>query len=164
MSITTPAYVKILAGLFTREESGAPTTASVGAVGDVWLDNSPVSLTYGKTWECTAILAGPVSYTWTAVTRDDAKITISIGRAEKDYLSIRGIPFEYEIDGITVKYPEGAEHIAAEMTCYICGYYPYTGRGEKSISEGGVSNTHDDKVRGYPQSIVSCIDRYQSVV
>lgn len=162
MAITTLAYVKILADLYTRAETGAPTTASVGAVGDIWLDNSSTSATYGKTYECTAINDGPpVTYTWTLLTRDDAKIEIAIDRAEKDYLSIRGIDFETADDGVSPDYPDGADYTAAEMVCYLNSYGTYQGRGEKSESMGDRNAAHDDKLRGYPLSIVGTIERFQ---
>jgi len=166
MAITTLAYVKILADLYTRAEtSGDPTSASVGVLGDIWLNNKPTDANYGKTYELTAITgtAPSLSYTWTLQTRDDAKINIALGRAEKDYLAIRGIPFDtVDDEGVTTVYPDQADYTAAEMVCYLCNYAQYQGRGNKSESIGDRSETHDDKLRGYPVSIVGTIDRYMS--
>jgi hypothetical protein len=163
--ITNKALVKILADLYTRSETGAPTTASVGALGDIWLDNSSTSETYGNTYELTSITTGPTTYVWTLLTRDDARIDISIARAEKDYLAIRGTSFELSTDTVPVDvYPDGADSTAAEMVCYLCGYGVYQGRGEKSESLGDRSATHDDKIHGYPRSIVGTIKRYQAVI
>lgn len=165
MAITTLAYVKILADLYTRADTGAPTTASVGVLGDVWLDNSSTSATYGNTYELTSITTGPTTYVWTLITRDDARISIAITKAEKDYLAIRGIAFELSEDTVPVDvYPDGSDYTAAEMVCYLCGYGVYQGRGEKSESLGDRSATHDDKIHGYPRSIVGTIKRYQAVI
>lgn len=165
MAITTKAFVKILADLYTRSESGAPTTSSAGSLGDVWLDNNSASATYGNTYELTSITSGPTTYVWTLITRDDARIAIAITRAEKDYLAIRGIPFELSTDATPVDvYPTGSDYTAAEMVCYLCGYGVYQGRGEKSESIGDRSATHDDKIHGYPRSIVGTIKRYQAAI
>ena len=166
MAITTLAYVKILGDLYTRAEtSGSPTSSSVGVLGDIWLNNKPTDASYGKTYELTAITGTSpnFSYTWTELTRDDAKINITLARAEKDYLSIRGIPFEVSpTDGTTIIYPTNSDYTAAEMVCYLCNYAQYQGRGQKSEGLGDRSETHDDKIQGYPLSIVGTIERYQS--
>ncbi len=162
--ITTLASVKIQADLYTRAEEGAPETTDAGVLGDVWLDNDADSATYGKTYELTVITpaagATPASYTWSLLTRDDARIIRTIPRAEKDYLAIRGIPFELDDDEITIIYPESSDYDAAEMVCYLCELGSYQGRGEKSESVGDRSVTHDDKVYGYPRSIVGTIEQY----
>jgi len=167
MAITTLVYVKILADLYTRSEvSGSPTSASVGVLGDIWLNNKPADTNQGKTYELTAITGTSpnFSYTWTELTRDDAKINITIARAEKDYLTIRGIPFDTVDDlGVTTSYPTNSDYIAAEMVCYLCNYAQYQGRGQKSEALGDRSESHDDKICGYPLSIVGTIDRFQSV-
>jgi hypothetical protein len=184
VAITTLASVKIMADLFTRAETTDPTTASVGVLGDIWLNNDPSDANYGKTWELTAITgtAPALSYTWTLQTSDDAKINRMLARVEQDYLAIRGIPFmlkiDYEYDRATNRpwesdlyptytsyqsiYPTQSDQVAAEMVCYLLNYGQYQGRGEKSESIGDRSTTHDDKIFGYPRSIVGTIERYQS--
>lgn len=168
MAITTTAYVKIMADLYTRAEtSGDPTSASSGTVGDIWLNNKTTDANYGATWELTSItvVISPPSttYNWTRLTRDDPKIAIGIARAEQDFLRIRGIPFELDDDGVTVVYPDGAENIAAEMVCYICGIGMYFGRGSKSESLSDRSVTYETKICGYPVSIVGGIEQFQRV-
>lgn len=185
MAITTLAAVKIMADLFTRAETTDPTTASVGVLGDIWLNNDSADANYGATWELTAITGTvpALSYTWTRLTADDAKITKMLARVEQDYLAIRGIPFtlkiDYEHDRATNRpwetdpyptytdyqaiYPAQADQVAAEMVCYLLNYGQYQGRGEKSESLSDRSATHDDKICGYPRSIVGTIERYQSV-
>jgi hypothetical protein len=155
MAITSIATVKIMADLYTRVESGMPNPARTGAIGDIWLDNDPDSETYGNTYLCSDIIAGtPVTYKWDKQTQDDAKITLSIKRAENDYLSLRGIPFS---NG----YPDGADFTAAEMVCYLNNWGQHRGRGAKTESLGDRASTYDEKLRGYPLSIVSTIERFQ---
>jgi hypothetical protein len=165
MAITSLMNVKICADLYTRAEtSGSPTTASVGILGDIWLNIKPADANIGKTYELTSITGTSPNFTyvWTAVTLDDAKINLMIPRAESDYLKIRGVPFDLsEVDGTTIIYPDSASLTAAEMVCYLCHYALYQGRGEKSESLGDKSESHDEKICGYPVSIVGTIDRFQ---
>lgn len=166
MAITTLYAVKVSASLFTRAESADPTTATVGVLGDILINSDSGDANYGATWELTAITGTvpSLSYTWTRLTGDDARILAKIARAEHDYLAIRGIPFELSEDAIPVTvYPDGAGDVAAEMVCYLLNYGQYQGRGEKAESMGDRSATHDDKIHGYPRSIVGTITRYQSV-
>jgi hypothetical protein len=156
--ITTMAEVKTLARLFNKSGSGAPTTATVGVLGDVYMDTDD-----GLTYELTAIATTPsVSYTWTADTELDAEITMNISRAESDYLRIRGIPFELDDDEIV--YPTSANYVAAEMVCYLSGIGRLGGRGKQIESLGGRSSNYEQKILGYPISIVGTIERYQSLV
>lgn len=166
MAITTLAAVKIMAELFTRAETSDPSTSSVGVLGDIWLNNDSADSNYGATWELTAITgAAPnLSYTWTRLTADDAKINAKLARVEADFLAIRGIPFEQTTDSTPADiYPDGATDTAAEMVCYLLNYGQYQGRGEQSESLGDRSATHDAKIHGYPRSIVGTIKRYHSV-
>lgn len=164
MAITTLAEVKIIADEFTRAESEDPTSASVGVIGDIWLNNDPLDANYGATWELNAIVTVPsTSYTWTRLTAIDAKVTAKIARAEQDYLAIRGVPFDTDDNGY-IDYPDGASDVAAEMVCYLLGLGVYEGRGAASESLMGRSVNYDAKIHGYPRSIVGTIVRYQSVV
>lgn len=167
MAITTLYAVKVMADLFTRTATADPTTATVGVLGDILINADSTDANYGKTWELTSITgtAPSLSYNWTLLTADDARINLKIPRAEVDYLAIRGIPFEMSDDTVPVTvYPDSAEDVAAEMVCYLLNYGQYQGRGEKSESLSDRSVTHDDKIHGYPRSIVGTIDRYQRVM
>lgn len=152
MAITDMGTVKTLALMYDISGEGAPTTATVGLVGEVYMDEDT-----GLTYKCTA--AAPPLYTWAADTSKDMLINISLERAENDFLRIRGIPFD-ESSGLTL-YPEGAIFTAAEMVCFLVGLGDYEGRGKKSEGFGGRSITMDDKLLGYPHSIVGGIKRYQ---
>jgi len=165
MAITTLYAVKVSASLFTRAETADPTTATVGVLGDILINSDSGDANYGATWELTAITGTvpSLSYTWTRLTGDDARILAKIARAESDYLAIRGIPFELDTDEVTIIYPASASDVAAEMVCYLLNLGQYQGRGEKAESMGDRSATHDDKIHGYPRSIVGTIARYQSV-
>jgi hypothetical protein len=117
----------------------------------------------GLTYELTAIVTTPsTSYTWTADTELDAEITMNIARAESDYLRIRGIAFELDDDAIV--YPTSASYVAAEMVCYLSGIGRIGGRGKSIESLGGRSSNYEQKILGYPISIVGTIERYQSLV
>jgi hypothetical protein len=167
MAITTLYAVKVSAGLFTRTDTADPTTATVGVLGDILMNSDATDANYGGTWELTAITgtAPNLSYTWTRLTADDAKINAKIARAENDYLRIRGIPFEVSEDAIPVTtYPVGSSDVAAEMVCYLLNYGQYQGRGTKNESMSDRSVTYDDKIMAYPQSIVGSIERYQSTL
>ncbi len=157
MPITTMAKVKTVSRMYDKTGIVAPTGATVGEVGDIYLDTVT-----GLTYECTAIAAGP-SYTWTAETSDDALVTLYIDKAENTYLKIRGIAFELDDDDNTV-YPDGSDITAAEMVCYLLGYGEFDGRGNESENLGGLNQRSDKKVFGFPISIVGDIVQYQHTV
>lgn len=159
MAITTIAQVKLLGKLYDIIGNAIPTTATVGEVGDIYLDYSS-DLSY----VCTAVNAGPpVTYTWVVDISKDYEISLFIARAESDYLNIRGVAFDVDSLGATV-YPSGADSTAAEMVCYLSGIGRYDGRGKKDESLSGRSASYDDKIHGYPRSIVGTIKRYQSAL
>jgi len=158
--ITSKAQVKLIGNLYTRVEEGAPTSASVGELGDIWLDFDSDSVTYGNTYELTDITLGV--YTWTKDSLYDAKIDLFIRRAESDYLRIRGVPFDIDEDSLPV-YPTDSDLTAAEMVCFLLGLGPYEGRGTVNESAGGRSKEYESKIGGYPASLVSNIKRYQAV-
>jgi hypothetical protein len=151
--ITTAGMVKILAKMYDLIGVTAPTTSTVGALGQLYLDS--VS---GLTYMLTAINAGP-SYVWTLDGSADILIDMAIGRATVDFLKIRGVDFELDEDNEIV-YPTGADYTAAEMVCYLLSLGVYDGRGTASESLGGRSATYDEKLCGYPRSIVGTITRY----
>ena len=155
--ITTKADVKILAALYSLAGNGAPETSTTGQVGDIYLDIDETSETYGDSWELTAISEGV--YTWTSLPGEDARIILLIGRAEQDYLNIRGRAFDVVDD--STAYPDGSDLVAAEMVCYLMGVYE--GRGRESESAAGRSMSYERKIGGYPISIVGQIDRYVEV-
>jgi hypothetical protein len=184
MAITTLAQVKIMADLYTRAEtSGDPTSASAGTLGDIWLNNKSTDANYGATWELTAITGTSpnFSYTWTRLTRDEARINMMIPRAEADFLKIRGARFPTKLECDTDRlrdrpwetdphptygnydtvYPDQADTIAAEMVCYLCAFGVYQGRGSTSGGVGDNTSTSDAKRLGYPVSIVGGIERIQ---
>lgn len=156
------AQVKILAGEFTRIEDGAPTTASVGELGDLWLDNDGDSLTYGNTYELTAITSVP-AYTWTQRKELDYRIDAVQPSAEVDYLIIRGKAYDEDSDGNTV-YPADYKNTLAEMVCYVLGLGQFQGRGKTSAGVSDRSQSYEHKVNGYPVSIISRIEKFVGVV
>lgn len=157
--ITDLYTVKLLADLFSRIGATTPTTATVGALGDVMLVSAD-----GLTYECTAIVAGiPLTYTWTPVTKFDAKITLKIAQAEEDYLFIQNKAFDLDDAGATV-YPSGSSTRAAEMVCYLMEFGSYEGRGKTSESVADRAHSYEKKIAGYPISIVGSIKRYASVL
>jgi hypothetical protein len=159
--ITDLFTVKMIADLYTRIEDGEPGTGDAGELGALWLDGDEESATYGKSWELTAVSDDVVPvYTWTLFKKDDAKIALFVPRAEADYLFSRGIAFE--TDGEKIVYPETAALTAAEMVCYLMGIGAYQGRGAKTEGQGDRSTSYDDKIAGYPASIVGSIIRYVS--
>lgn len=161
MAITTLAAVKTAAELYNRTQSGAPTTATSGVVGDMLMDTAT-----GKTYELTSItvVVSPPStaYNWTEQTAIDTKISTKITRAEQDYLAIRGLPFDKDALDATV-YPTGSSDTAAEMVCYLLELGRYQGRGNTAETEDKIQKTYDAKWNGYPLSIVGCIERFQRV-
>lgn len=161
MAITTMATVKTIARIANVYAATAPTTATVGVLGDVYLNTAT-----GLTYELTAIVTTPsTSYTWTADTSLDSEIALQITRAEVDYLRIRGIPFELTTDETpAIIYPDGSSITAAEMVCYLMGIGRIAGRGKNAESLGGRSSNYEQKIFGYPLSIISTIERYQSAV
>jgi len=160
MPITTKAQVKLIGNLYTRVEEGAPTSSTVGELGDIWLDFDSDSATYGNTYELTNIVGGV--YTWTQDKTNDAKIDLFIRRAESDYLRIRGIAFDTDEDSLTV-YPTDSDLTSAEMVCFLLGLGDYEGRGKTSESVAGRSVAMEGKLGGYPFALVSNIKRYQAV-
>lgn len=160
--ITTMARVKMFAEPEMRVESGAPTTSDSGALGDIWLDNDADSATFGKTWELIDIVTVPEpSYAWKAYDKLDARIERFLSRVERDFLAIRGIPFESNDEGVV--YPDYASDIAAEMVCYAAGLGAYEGRGMDAESVSDRSRTYERKINGYPRSIVGSIERFQGI-
>jgi hypothetical protein len=159
MAITTMAAVKTVSRMYDLTGVIAPTTATVGDVGDIYLDTET-----GLSYECTAVNTGPpITYTWTGYTTDDALITMYLTKAEKDYLRIRGIAFEIDADTEETVYPEGSDTTAAEMVCYLLGWGTFEGRGVAGESFGGKAATFDKKICGYPYSIVGGIDQYHGI-
>lgn len=144
--ITNLATVKILAQLTNRQGEGVPSVA--GSVGDSYLDTS-TGLTY--VYNGTA---------WVVDTSGDMLLTMFIQKAEDDYLHIRGIPFEVVDDEII--YPDGSTITAAEMACYLGSLGIYEGRGTASEGLAGRSASYDQKIHGYPLSIVGTIERFHS--
>lgn len=160
--ITNMARVKMFAEPEIRVELGAPTTADAGALGDIWLDNDENSATFGKTWELVDLVTVPApSYTWKAYDKLDARIERFLSRVERDFLAIRGIPFETNDDGTV--YPDYANDIAAEMVCYAAGLGAYEGRGMDSENVADRSRSYERKINGYPRSIVGSIERFQGI-
>ncbi len=157
MAITTLAAVKTAAELYNRTQSGAPTTATSGVVGDMLMDTAT-----GKTYELTSITTGPTVYNWTEQTAIDTKINAKLTRVEQDYLAIRGLPFDKDALDATV-YPTGASDTAAEMVCYLLELGRYQGRGNTAETEDKIQKTYDMKWNGYPLGIVGCIERFQRV-
>jgi hypothetical protein len=156
--ITTLAKVKLIARMYDRAGSGAPTNSTPGELLDNYLDKDT-----GLSYVLDAIDDGPpVVYTWTQVPGMDDEIELYIPRAESDYLAIRGIPFD-EDDGDPV-YPASADIVAAEMVCYLTGIGRFDGRGKMSESLSSRQAQYEPKIKGYPISIVGQIDRYQSAV
>jgi hypothetical protein len=158
MAITTLASVKTVARLFDRSGSGAPTTATVGELGEIYM-NTATGLTY---YLATITTTPSTAYNWVADTAKDAQINLYIPRAEADYLAIRGVAFETEDDEPV--YPSGASVCAAEMVCYLTGIGRFDGRGKSSESLSSRQAQYDAKIKGYPMSIVGTIERYQSAL
>jgi len=155
MAITDLYTVKTFAKLYDTSGSGAPTTATAGEVGEIRIDTAT-----GLTYECTAIVTDPsLSYTWTAYTQYDAEITLSITEAEADYLHIRGIPFATD-DNDAIVYPDASSNVAAKMVCYLLSLNGYNGYGNATENLSGRSVQYDNKIYGYPISIVGRIKRY----
>ena len=159
MAITHKAIVKVFGALYSITGDGAPTTATVGVVGDIYLDVDAESATYGNSYLCTDVSG--TTYTWALDNREDARIALAIQRVETDYLRIRGKAFDTDDDDATV-YPVGASLVAAEMALYNLGIIE--GRGEQSGSVADKSATYESKLAGYPVSIVGQIARYVGVV
>jgi hypothetical protein len=163
MAITTLTKVKTIARAFTLSGVTPPATSTVGELGDVYLD-TVTGLTYELTDILPVLIPIPsTTYVWDPVTRFDAEILLQIDRAERDYLNIRGVPFEEDNLGALV-YPNGADVVAAEMVCYLMGLGRFSGRGMQSASLGGRSGQYETKIFGYPVSIVSAINRYMRVM
>ena len=151
--ITTLALVKVLGKLYDKLGSSAPTSATAGEELDVYVDTST-----GLSYTCISVTP---SYTWQADTSRDFELNLYIGKAESDYLAIRGSPFSVDEFDQTI-YPPSADIVAAEMVCYLAGIKE--GRGKKDESLAGRSASYDDKIFGYPRSIVGTITRFQSAL
>jgi hypothetical protein len=161
MAITTSAIVKGLAGYYTKSGTTAPTTSTVGAVGDLYLVTDGTDS--GKSYFLTAIVTDPsTSYTWTQDLTYDYQIGLMITKAENDYLELRGVPFETD-DGDETVYPTGSDVVAGEMVCYLIGIGQYEGRHRIGEGLAGASATYDPKLGGYPRSISSQIKRYSKL-
>lgn len=152
MAITDMATVKTISKQYDLTGVVAPTVATVGEIGDIYLDTVT-----GLTYECTD---DSDPYVWAADTSDDALIALYLSKVETDYLKIRGVAFETDDDDNTV-YPDDSDITAAEMVCYLMGYNDFQGRGSVSENLGGESRTFDKKIFGYPVSIVGSITQYQ---
>lgn len=144
--ITTLATVKIVAQLTDRQAEGVP--AGAGSVGESYLDTA-TGLTY--VYNGTA---------WILDTSGDMLITMFIQKAEDDYLNIRGLDFDVVDEEIV--YPVGSSLTGAEMVCYLSNLGNYEGRGTASEGLGGRSASYDQKINGYPMSIVGNIERFHS--
>jgi len=153
------ADVKVIGQLYTTLGEGTPTTSTTGILGDIYLDIDEDSATYGLSYKLTDI-TGAV-YTWEAYIVEDCRISYFLYKAEQDYLRIRGIPFDTDDDDETI-YPDGSDITGAEMVCYLMGIYE--GRGLDSSSIGGVAKNFDEKMAGYPKSIVGAIKRYTYIL
>ena len=147
--ITTLSLVKTLARLYDLSGEGLPDN-SLGSIGDVYMDKLN-GLTYEKTGETT----------WTPDTSSDLLIELSIQRAERDYLAIRGKAFDIDEDENAI-YPDGADFTAAEMVCYILDLGDYEGRGKQSESVAGRNVAMEAKLHGYPWAIAGGIERYSN--
>lgn len=158
MSIANKADVKILAALYSILGEGEPTTATVGVLGDIYVDIDETSSTYGNSYLLTEIDGS--TYTWTQDQTEDKRIDLFIRRAEQDYLKIRGRAFDLDEDDDII-YPDGADLVAAEMVCYLLGVYE--GRGTDSEGAAGMSKSYEKKIAGYPVSVVGQIDKYVGV-
>jgi hypothetical protein len=157
--ITTMAKVKTVARGFNLSGPAAPTNATAGELGDIYLD-----IVTGLSYELTDIITVPTtSYVWSADTRLDDEITLQIDRAELNFLQIRGIDFAKDNNGDII-YPGSADLIAAEMVCYLMGIGRFSGRGMQSSSLGGRSGQYEAKLFGYPISIVGSIARYHGLL
>jgi len=138
------AQLILLAELYTMTDDEAPTTETAGTIGDVLLDTSS-----GRTYELTAIQAGPPRvYVWEEQPTDD-KMVAAIERAATDLSRIMNAPVE----------PDLYDNYIAEMACYILGLGPYEGRGMESESVGQRSRSYDRRIMGYPESIVGALPR-----
>ena len=157
MAITTLADVKVLGKLYTQLGEGAPTEATTGTVGDIYVDIDEESETYGNSYVLTSI--DGTTYNWQQVTTEDVEIERYIKRAEQDYKKIRGVAFDSD-DNVTV-YPDGADLVSAEMVLYLMGVIE--GRGTDSDSLGDRNQSYEKKIAGYPVSIVGQIDRYVGI-
>ena len=153
MAITTLSEVKILANMYDLAASGVPGVATVGQIGDIYLDTAT-----GLSYVCTKETS---PYEWAAEASQDARITLYINKSESDYLLIRGIPYVVD-DNDAIVYPDNSNIVAAEMVCYLMKLGPFQGRGKQSESIGGASDSYDKKIYGYDTSIVGSIDRFHS--
>lgn len=161
MAITTLAAVKTAAELYNRTQTGAPTTATSGVVGDMLMDTDS-GITYELTSIVVVVSPASTTYNWTEQTAIDTKINAKLTRVEQDYLAIRGLPFDTDDSGDTV-YPTGSSDTAAEMVCYLLELGRYQGRGNTQETEDKIQKTYDPKWHGYPLGIVGCIERFQRV-
>jgi outer membrane protein assembly factor BamB len=149
--ITTLATVKTLARLYDISGDGVPTNATVATLGQIYMDTAT-----GLTYELTVDTPTKV---WTPDTAQDLLIQLAITRAEVCYLRIRNRAFDLDDDDNTV-YPDGADFTAAEMVCSILSLGDYDGRGKSSEGLAGRSATYEQKLSGYPVSIVGSIRRF----
>jgi hypothetical protein len=156
--ITTKRIIKTIARLFDISGDNAPTDQTAGELGDVYMD-----ILTGLSYELKEIEDDPVKYIWQAVTQLDEELDLMIGRAEQDFLRIRGVAFQKDESGDPV-YPYSADIIAAEMVCYLLGIGRYLGRGKGSENLSGRGAQYDKKIFGYPMSIVGGITRYQRAI
>ncbi len=101
----------------------------------------------------------------------DASIEIYIEKIEGDYLQIRNAPFQEDEEG-NIIYPgevgaseiEKSKVIAAEMIGFAMELGRFDGRGLKSEGLLDHSQNFEDKVNGYPKSMISSITSFIGVL
>ena len=149
--ITTLALVKTIARLYDRSGEGVPTNDTVATLGQIYMDTAT-----GLTYELTVDTPTKV---WTPDTSYDLLISLAITRAEVDYLRIRNRSFDLD-EAEEIVYPDGSDFTAAEMVCSILSLGDYDGRGKSGEGLAGRSATYEQKLSGYPVSIVGSIRRF----
>ena len=93
----------------------------------------------------------------------DARIDLLIPHIEADFEAIREASFE-EDSNDDIIYPDNAERIASEMIAYkisTVGLNNGQYNDKQSESIGGYSYTRGKYINGYPEHIVSGIEKYQ---
>jgi hypothetical protein len=93
----------------------------------------------------------------------DAVIDLLIPAVEEDYLKLRGVPFELDVDGDPV-YPAGSVITAKLMLDWLLsaesGKVLSSGLKSESIGKYSFTAAEIDGDSGYPRPIIGRIDRY----
>lgn len=89
-------------------------------------------------------------------TDHDTRIDALIPEVESHYLRIRGKAFEVDDQDQTV-YPDGSELTAAQMIGYHL-FGPAQGAASEKVDDYSI--TAEERVEGYPRSIIGAIARY----